>query len=116
MIYEICNCAPCRATASTNACACPDDRCAGYHHEIGAPCSCAPYLTPDDTRPPALGPNTEIGSDLALLVWTETPKGWRRSVKLTTAAAAATQRRNTARGWATKTQLVRLRPINGHHQ
>lgn len=22
-------------------CRCPDDRCAGYHHEVGDPCPCA---------------------------------------------------------------------------
>lgn len=25
-------------------CDCPDDRCAGYHHEVGAPCGCADAL------------------------------------------------------------------------
>lgn len=30
---------------TTTPCQCPDDRCAGYHHEAGEPCGCGDYAT-----------------------------------------------------------------------
>jgi len=47
------------APTTLGACACPDDRCAGYHHEVGEPCPCADALAawasdaPAAATPPA---------------------------------------------------------------
>jgi len=30
------------APTPLGACSCPDDRCEGYHHEVGEPCGCGP--------------------------------------------------------------------------
>lgn len=34
-------------------CRCPDDRCAGYHHEVGEPCPCTPLFEPVTEFDPA---------------------------------------------------------------
>lgn len=30
--------------AGGDACGCPDDRCIGYHHDVGEPCRCVEAL------------------------------------------------------------------------
>jgi len=40
------------AAAPLGACSCPDDRCEGYHHEVGEPCGCGQATTVPDAAVP----------------------------------------------------------------
>lgn len=35
---------------ANQSCACPDDRCDGYHHAVNEPCGCSAWV---EERPPA---------------------------------------------------------------